>query len=347
LLNFSFIPNELNNSIKDADPSDYFKDFKKTNPKFEETLKSHLIPFDETSGIWTDDYALFLSQRNEIIFKEIEELIGTINPMTALIENKPLESLETLELNVRELINEVLSDQVGDQYTKLFPQGIQERLKERLGQRAKRHPYEENITLSGYELLSFCDVMDYAQIIVNQKTWQYFSGYFGSLAEVEKHFLNLKEYRNSLMHNRPMNTVERKQGEASAEWLSKVVQHASGVAGEQVIAEEDEVDDTTDSSLIDTEKVVTRNGVNVTGVFQRGDKIKVLKGSFGKAANAPSFTTGKSSRRLKDRLIKKGILVIEEERAVFAEDYVFDSTSAAASVIVSHAASGPNFWELQ
>ena len=63
--------------------------------------------------------------------------------------------------------------------------------------------------------------MDYNQIILSN--WDVFSNDFGSKNETQKHFLNLKEYRNSLMHVRPMNSVTKKQGEASVEWLSNTI----------------------------------------------------------------------------------------------------------------------------
>jgi hypothetical protein len=70
--------------------------------------------------------------------------------------------------------------------------------------------------------------MDYEQIIL--KNWQYFDGVFGSRGQVERHFLDLKEYRNALKHAREMNTVERRQGEASAEWLFRILERASQTA---------------------------------------------------------------------------------------------------------------------
>lgn len=345
LLNFSFTPNELNVSISDNNPSEYFSNFKNTNPNFEETLKSHLIPFDNNSGIWSDDYDLFLSQRNELIFKEIEELVGSISPITASLENKPQEALEDLESGLREFINEVMSERVGEKYWDLFPQGIQERLKERLAQRAKRHPYEENKILSGYEMLSFCDVMDYAQII--QKNWEYFSGYFRSLGEVERHFLNLKDYRNSLMHNRPMNTVERKQGEASAEWVSKIISPSENESEDEINSEEDDTEDLEDSNLTDKEIIIKKDDVDVRGILMNGGKIKVLKDSFGIAQNSDSFVQTHTYRRLKDKLLEDGIIVLEDGKLIFKKDYIFESTSAAAAVILSRPASGPDFWKIK
>lgn len=73
LMNFCFIPSELNLKISDKKPSDYFGKFKEANPEFEEALQSHLIPNDE--NIWENDYEAFISKRAELIFEKIKELI--------------------------------------------------------------------------------------------------------------------------------------------------------------------------------------------------------------------------------------------------------------------------------
>lgn len=74
LANFCFIPAELNKEISNKKPNDYFKELRNENPKFEETMESHLIPIDEDSGIWTDDYTKFLYQRAKSIKREIKRL---------------------------------------------------------------------------------------------------------------------------------------------------------------------------------------------------------------------------------------------------------------------------------
>lgn len=76
LANFCFIPAELNKEISNKKPTDYFKGLKDKNPEFEKTMVSHLIPIHEESGIWGDDYSLFIQQRAELIVKEIESLLG-------------------------------------------------------------------------------------------------------------------------------------------------------------------------------------------------------------------------------------------------------------------------------
>ncbi|MFC2016803.1 DUF262 domain-containing protein [Chloroflexota bacterium] len=75
LANFCFIPAELNKEISNDKPSQYFKRFKEENPKFEQTMESHLIPTGADSGIWTDDYRKFVQERAELIKKEIESAI--------------------------------------------------------------------------------------------------------------------------------------------------------------------------------------------------------------------------------------------------------------------------------
>jgi hypothetical protein len=75
LANFCFIPAELNKDILNKKPSQYFKEIKDENPEFETTMKTHLIPVDKDSGIWSDEYNKFLKQRAELIKREIELLI--------------------------------------------------------------------------------------------------------------------------------------------------------------------------------------------------------------------------------------------------------------------------------
>ena len=44
-----------------------------------------------------------------------------------------------------------------------------------------------------------------------------------SRGELTKHFLALKNYRNSIKHNRDMNVVERKNGEAAVLWFNAIL----------------------------------------------------------------------------------------------------------------------------
>jgi hypothetical protein len=75
LPNFCFIPKELNDEILDDEPKHYFAEYKGQNPEFEKALETHLIPNGSDSGIWQNDYDLFVSQRASKIMNEIEKLV--------------------------------------------------------------------------------------------------------------------------------------------------------------------------------------------------------------------------------------------------------------------------------
>jgi hypothetical protein len=236
LANFAFIPGELNREISASRPSEYFSKFKAENIHFDEVLETHLVPHGPSSPIWKDDYEAFAKARAESIFREIEKVVGTISPLEVELEQNPVVVMDRLEAELRTHIDGVLTEQIGEEYWSVIPQGTRELTEKRLAERLRRHPYERSDAATNYQRLTFCDLMDYAQIIL--KNWQVFEGVFGSRGEVERHFLNLKEYRNALKHAREMNTVERKQGEASVEWLFRILERARQVAapsGESVL----------------------------------------------------------------------------------------------------------------
>jgi hypothetical protein len=224
LANFAFIPGELNREISASKPSEYFSEFKRVNTNFDEVLESHLIPHGQDSPIWKDDYEAFVKVRIGSVFHEIEKVAGKISPLEAELEKDPNSVVDRLEAETRTYVDGVLTERIGENYWAEIPQGTRELVGRRQAERVRRHPYEQNDTVTNYERLTFCDIMDYEQIVL--KNWQHFEGTFGSRFEVQKHFLGLKEYRNAVKHGREMNTVERKQGEASVEWLFRILERA-------------------------------------------------------------------------------------------------------------------------
>ena len=48
---------------------------------------------------------------------------------------------------------------------------------------------------------------------------------FKSKQELEKHLKHFNDFGNAIKHGREMNNIERKQGEASMEWLESVVKN--------------------------------------------------------------------------------------------------------------------------
>lgn len=76
LMNFAFIPAELNLLISDSKPSDYFTEFKNENEQgLDETLKSHYIDSGTEAPIWRDDYDQFIELRARAMAKVIESVV--------------------------------------------------------------------------------------------------------------------------------------------------------------------------------------------------------------------------------------------------------------------------------
>lgn len=94
---------------------------------------------------------------------------------------------------------------------------VQEKAKEYL----RKNPSKTWLDLSTADSLSFCDIMDYSNIIL--KNWLLFEETFRSKFEVEKRFIAFKDFRNAVKHNRDINTVLQRDGEAALEWFSQAL----------------------------------------------------------------------------------------------------------------------------
>ena len=223
IVNFCFIPSELNKEISDKKPSEYFNRYKKENKELNDVLKTHLIPYVNESGVWTDEYHKFLDQRAELIEKEIKKVVGITTRLEAEFESNPNKVIDQLENKIRWKIHSILYEDFGEDYWKeKVPQDVQELVEKRIKERLQKQPYEKK---EDYEQainkLEFCDLMDYPKIIL--KNWNLFEDIFGSKEQLDKHFKSLKEYRNAIKHNRKINEIERKEGEIATEWLIQSV----------------------------------------------------------------------------------------------------------------------------
>lgn len=221
LLNFAFIPAELNREISREKPNHYFSSYRKDNLSFEKTMESHCIPYKEDSAIWTNDYDKFIEQRGKLIFGKIKQLVGEISEIEIELDKEPIEVIKNLEKKMRKFIDDKMVLNFSNDYWRRMPGDIQERIDNRIKERTKRQPYEKDNFRAPRNKLDFCDIMDYFQIIQNY--WEIFQNDLESRSELQKHSLNIKDYRNGLMHVREINNIERKQGEASVEWLLKIL----------------------------------------------------------------------------------------------------------------------------
>lgn len=131
-------------------------------------------------------------------------------------------NLDSLENSIRDIINLLLSKNQKDYWKILIPDNVRGKVAERILERVSKHPYERGYYESSDKKLDFCDMRDYLKIILDN--WNIFVNYFASKTEVEKHFNNLINFRNALKHSRQVNDVEKKEGEAAAEWIKKVIE---------------------------------------------------------------------------------------------------------------------------
>jgi hypothetical protein len=77
VLNRTLIDRTTNQIISNRAPSEYLADIKAAEDfPFEAILGSHLLPCDDSSPLWTDDYEGFLAYRQQEVWREIQRVTG-------------------------------------------------------------------------------------------------------------------------------------------------------------------------------------------------------------------------------------------------------------------------------
>lgn len=221
LPNFCFIPAELNKEISNKKPSKYFEEYEKINPDFNDTLKSHLIKYDDS--IKQDNYMSFLASRATMILEEITRVTGSkIGRVVADNVNK---AIDDTEKKLRDFIDKKLLVKDADYWKKCIPSDIVGVVRQRVNEYLSKDPSKTMNDFGSRQLLDFMDIMDYAKIILFN--WDVFGSTFRSKTETEKRFLNLKEFRNAVKHSRgEIVSFIQKEGEAALEWLSIILEEA-------------------------------------------------------------------------------------------------------------------------
>jgi hypothetical protein len=223
--NFCFIPAELNSQIADRAPSDYFSELVSIHGdtgNFEKIMRTHLIPVDEDSGIWQDDYNLFLSQRSRMMVSEIKRLCG-LKIMVREEQRSPI--IDAVEKALRDNIHNVLSATYGLEYWRqAIPSDIQDRVKNRINVRINNEPgIDRNQFNDPFSRLEQCDVSDYSKIIVNSQNWNHFSPYFRSKNDCEHMLDDFRRFRNAVKHNHSIDSLLDLRGQAAIIWISRAL----------------------------------------------------------------------------------------------------------------------------
>jgi len=222
IVNIAFAPAIVNIEMSDTAPGEYIAKFEKENPDLKKILKAHLIEDVEKFGIKKNEFGLFLEKRAEKIENQFRVLLGLKTKTEQQFEEEPSSPVDQLELRLRSAIQEALEGEYGPQFwTEAVPADIRQVVDRKVESHVKAHPYDLEKVSSSEGRLNFLDVMDYAKII--SSNWRLFGGMFQSKGELEKHFVALKNYRNAIKHNRDMNDVERKNGEAAVLWFMGIL----------------------------------------------------------------------------------------------------------------------------
>ena len=224
IVNIAFALAVVNNEMSDMAPSKYMHEFAKDSTNMDIILKSHLIDDLNEFGIEDNDFARFLDKRSEKIENEFRVLVGLKTKTEQQFDSNPAGPVDVLEIKVRELLLGKLTTAYGGEYwLKAVPADVRMTAEKKIEDQIRRHSYEADKYESSDAKLSFLDMMDYAKVIF--ANWSLFAGVFKSKGELQKYFLDLKNYRNALKHNRDMNAVEKKNGEAAVLWFESILSY--------------------------------------------------------------------------------------------------------------------------
>ncbi len=227
--NFCFIPADLNRKIGDSSPSQYMDDIRQKlgEHRFREVMRSHLIPVGKDSGIWSDDYQLFLKQRSTLLLEEIQYLSGA---RVRLGEEQRNPAIDIVETALRDTIHNSLFTAEGAAYWKENVESvgggkIHSNIQKRIDDHILKNPGN---SLEDYKRdlrarWDFADVSDYLGIIENKKNWIHFAKIFPSKGVAQRNLADFHEFRNLVKHNREVDDINEHRGKAAILWLSDVL----------------------------------------------------------------------------------------------------------------------------
>jgi len=110
---------------------------------------------------------------------------------------------------------------IGKEKKEIIPSDIIGNVRKRINEELRKNPSKNLADFSSRETMNFCDLMDYPKIIL--ANWHDFYIDFRSKTDVINRFINLKEYRNAVIHNRELMPYMKKEGEAALEWLTLIL----------------------------------------------------------------------------------------------------------------------------
>jgi hypothetical protein len=221
LPNFCFIPSGVTERLNmiNTPPSQFMQQLKASfsNPAdFERIMASHLIPVDDDSGIWTDNYRLFLEQRATLLLARIYQLSGIEQTIT---EEDPV--VNAIEQALRQELHDKLLTTHGATYWNThMPSDVKNDIANEIRKHVSRTPGTAESDFSDpRQKLDFANPRDYWKIIdANRATFPELASLRG-----ERHLTDFQEYRNTTKHNRKADTYLSARGLAAFIWFSRVL----------------------------------------------------------------------------------------------------------------------------
>jgi len=213
-------------------PNVYLKNMFENNDheKVFQVLQSHLIsrravdillrnPFTK------DDYKEFLEERKQSILQAIKDKIID-NKIEFPPNLKKLDDgITKVELAIRNKITEILENNGTDNpYKHFIPSHIQQKVDERIKNQMKKNPALNNDDFEPLaKKLQFFDLQEYLQTITNNNLWEKFESLFRNKEKLSIKFNQLSGLRNSIRHDRDVDNITVKEGEAAISWFEKVL----------------------------------------------------------------------------------------------------------------------------
>ena len=188
------------------------------------TLASHLISPEACAILLRDpftivDYEEFITERQRTILQAISDLLVDdqfdLSPDLRELDAR----IEQIEIRLREIID----DRFYGDLSKL-PQHVMDNSKEKVQRAERRDPVFDSVrygTLAGR--LEFCDLRELQDILVGKTNWPMFEPRFLNKETLAVKFNQLAALRNGLAHNRSVDEITRKEGEAAILWFDHVL----------------------------------------------------------------------------------------------------------------------------
>lgn len=166
-----------------------------------------------------EDFDAFIAERQRTLQEAIENLLIKerldLSPKLRELDA----GVEEIELSLRGTIVNVFDGNGG-----ALPPHVNLKIEERLQAAAKKNAA---LDLKQYQKLAakleYADLRELQETILSKMAWSLFETRFANKETLTKRFDQLAELRNGIRHNRTVDEITRKDGEAAILWFQKVL----------------------------------------------------------------------------------------------------------------------------